>query len=177
MNVPPACRSRAKAAAGSSNLILPQPRHQLLESLQRSGASKDLISVILAWHDQCRYHVIHGGRESLIHMQKGVRQGCPLAPYLFLIFSTHILNQLADRIGMQRVLACITLFADDTHVKLAFQNPDSFKVLLADVQLIFTLFEANGMVANPSKSEFICVSRDPSIKRMIGSRLSKIGGK
>ena len=153
------------------------PRHQLLESLQWSGASRDLISVILAWHDQCRYHVIHGGRESLIHMQKGVRQGCPLAPYLFLIFSTHILKQLADRIGMQRVLACVTLFADDTHVKWAFQNPDSFKLLLADVQLIFTLFEANGMVANPSKSEFICVSRDPSIKRMIGSRLSKIGGK
>ena len=153
------------------------PRQKLRESLQWSGASTDLVNVILAWHDQCRYHIRHGGRESLIHMQKGVRQGCPLAPYLFLIFSTHILKQLADRNGIQRVLDCITLFADDTHARWVFQSPSSFRQLLADVQLIFTLFEANGMVANPSKSEFICVSRDPSIKRMISSRLSKIGGK
>ena len=153
------------------------PRQKLLESLLWSGASADLVNIILAWHDQCRYHIRHGGRESQIRTQKGVRQGCPLAPYLFLIFSTYILKQLADHVGMQRVLDCITLFADDTHAKWTFQNPDSFKVLLSDVQLIFRLFEANGMVANPSTSEFICVSRDPSIKRMIGSRLSKIGGK
>ena len=152
------------------------PRDKLSAALTWSGAGFEISNTIMAWHDQCRYHVKHGGKETLISMQKGVRQGCPLAPYLFSIFSSFLLQQLADIIGMDRVLACVTLFADDTHAKWAFQDPSSFITLLGDVQLIFSLFKANGMAANFSKSEFICVSRDPQIKRMIKGRLAKIKG-
>ena len=152
------------------------PRQKLQESLLWSGAHAGLVNTIMAWHDQCQCHIRHGGRETQISMQKGVRQGCPLAPYLFSIFSTYLLQQLADSIGMERVLACVTLFADDTHVKWVFQNPSSFRTLLGDVQQIFSLFEVNGMVANSSKSEFICVSRNPHIQRMIKARLRKIDG-
>ena len=70
---------------------------------------------VMQLHDSCNYRVKHKGHSGTFSMQKGVRQGCALSPYLYALFSCLICDTLAERTSPEWAAEAITLFVDDTH--------------------------------------------------------------
>ena len=78
-------------------------REALAAFLKRLGAPSDLIAAVVALHDSSAYHIQDDYHDSEIITTQGERQGCKLAPLLWVAISTTILHPLRDPLcGLQK---------------------------------------------------------------------------
>jgi hypothetical protein len=97
-------------------------RHGLFSAIDRMGVDPKIQRIIKALYKSPRFKVEIDGVESQWHEQRtGIRQGCPLSPYLFLIVMTVMFHDIheGDRQNLirHRVLGTNydeVLYADDT---------------------------------------------------------------
>ena len=73
------------------------PRHRLLEGMQRMLLPPALVQIVMNWRQNAHYHIHHDSTDRVIHATQGVRQGCAVAPLLWLIFSHPISDTLAAK--------------------------------------------------------------------------------
>ena len=62
------------------------------------------------------YTIKHGPHEDRIAMRRGIGQGCSLSPSLYSIFTIWFFDQLSEITSPEWAQACVTLFADDSHL-------------------------------------------------------------
>ena len=131
------------------------PRWALLQSLQHAGATEELQRAVMQLHDSCRYRVKHKGHSGTFSMQKGVRQGCALSPYLYALFSCLIYDTLAERTNPEWAARAITLFADDTHIAWTITSVRDLQFVMTCIQHTFQVFRDFGMRVHPENSQII----------------------
>ena len=131
------------------------PRDVLQHALQWSGASSALTAAILDLHSVCKYTIKHKGRSSMIHMRRGVRQGCTLAPLFWLVFSAYMTHQLTVLLPADWVREHLTLYADDTHASFETTSLADLKFAFRAIQVIFEVYQRHGMKVNPGKSGIV----------------------
>ena len=135
------------------------PRSRLLSSMRRIALPQNLVHLVMSWHSQATYWFRHGGKEYSVPAEQGIRQGCSVAPLLWLIFVHSITMDLADRIGLEVVLAALTLFADDFHWAQEFSSMSQLEATIDNIKLLFRLLKNHGMTLSPTKSKAILVLR------------------
>eukprot|EP00975_Prorocentrum_lima_P040754 8556409-Prorocentrum_lima.AAC.1 len=98
-----------------------------------------LITMVKALYQYPTFRVSIQGNTSDLHRQEaGIRQGCPLSPYLFLIIMTVLLDQVHGNLDPTLDLllprACFSevLFADDTIC--CGGNAEALQALLHQIQ-------------------------------------------
>ena len=135
------------------------PRHRLLEGMRRMQLPSSFIQLVMCWHQHAHYHINHDGTDRVIHATQGVRQGCAVAPLLWLIFSHLISDALATKIGYQATVDLLSIFADDYHCSGEFQTAHELEVTLERVAALLHTLAEMGMLVSPSKSKaiFRCV--------------------
>eukprot|EP00973_Karenia_brevis_P085709 11889938-Karenia_brevis.AAC.1 len=115
------------------------------------------------------------GHESSWHTQKtGIRQGCPLSPYLFLIVMTCLFEDVhsitnEDRLERAKVSTATfteVLFADDTICITS--TPSAMNDLLACIE---TVGEMYGLKLNKSKCDLIRFNATSRVVFQDGSRV------
>ena len=83
-------------------------RAALVQALRRLGTPDDLVAAVIAIHDTSAYHIEDDFRSSEIRTTRGIRQGCKLAPLLWVAISTTILHDLRDALsGPKRMTVCV----------------------------------------------------------------------
>ena len=121
-----------------------------------NGAENDWFVSYLANRKQ---RVVYDGVLSAVEpITCGVPQGSALGPLLFLIY----INSLPECIKYGE----INMFADDT--ALFFTGKDSIEIernLNADLKLISQWLENNGLVINPTKTEFMIIGTHQKLRR------------
>ena len=64
------------------------------------GVDDKIIRLITEIYSKATFYVEIEGKQSKIYKQEtGIRQGCPLSPYLFLIVMTVIFHDIQDELG------------------------------------------------------------------------------
>ena len=95
---------------------------RLVETLNRSSIHENIIRAMKNIYREAKFRVVRGENKSDFHEQNsGIRQGCPLSPYLFCIIMTAIfhdiksvLNTPKQKEPIPRLHYAEILYADDT---------------------------------------------------------------
>ena len=63
------------------------PRRLLAQRLFCLGISHDVIHVLMAFHHEARYWTSIAGHRTSVTTTQGIKQGCKIAPFLFVSFN------------------------------------------------------------------------------------------
>ncbi|CAE6949094.1 unnamed protein product [Symbiodinium sp. CCMP2592] len=132
------------------------PRHLLLTSMQNMKLPSMLIQIVMSWHQNAHYHINHDGTDRVIHATQGVRQGCAVAPLLWLIFSHHISESLAAKIGYQATIDLLSIFADDYHCSGIWHTEHELEETLLRIAALLRVLADKGMLVN-ALDDYSCV--------------------
>uniref|UniRef100_A0A803QGE0 Reverse transcriptase domain-containing protein n=1 Tax=Cannabis sativa TaxID=3483 RepID=A0A803QGE0_CANSA len=131
----------------------------LNEMLWKMGFAERWVDLTLSCVTSVRYHIVHGGRRlGPIVPSRGIRQGDPISPYLFIVctegFSALVRkyerNQLLHgcRVANGAPRVSHMLFADDSYIYCQASGEEANRVL--DMLRLFEI--ASGQVVNKAKS-------------------------
>ena len=135
-------------------------RHSLLEKLQAirvRNTESDWFKSYL--HDHQQRVVFNGTISTDRPVTCGIPQGSALGPLMFLIY----INYLPDAVKHSK----INMFADDTAIFLnRNKSNDIERKLNSDLQSITMWLEANGLVINASKTEYILIGTSQKLRTL-----------
>ena len=95
-------------------------RHILFQHMYDIGTPDDLLCICSTWHEQNHYNLVFKGQTYAIPIGKGVRQGCTVAPQLWLMYMDKFLQELCEATNPTWVRDHVTLYADDIHMGCQF---------------------------------------------------------
>lgn len=136
----------------------------LQTALLRMGVSEPFTQVVMSLYDQPTFQVKEGHKLSTIMPQlSGVRQGCPLSPYLFIIYMNTLMHDLTEELQKQYTHIPGVHASDDTLYDLEFADDI---VLLARsrgvAQFLITRIQQiaseAGMQLNTSKTNLVLMN-------------------
>ncbi|CAE7236597.1 unnamed protein product [Symbiodinium necroappetens] len=135
------------------------PRSKLYQGLCRLELPQDLIHILMAWHSSIHYNIHHHQNTCSFRASQGIRQGCSVAPLLWLVFTHEVCCALADKVGRSTLLRILTMFADDFLLADSFTSLAELEHLLNIVAVLFKTLEAFGMQVSAQKSKAILALR------------------
>ena len=142
------------------------PRHRLLEGMEHMNLPLSFIQIVMCWHHQAHYHINHDGTDRVVHATQGVRQGCAVAPLLWLIFSHLISAKLAAKIGYHATVNLLSIFADDYHCSGEFSSTHDLEVILSHIAVLLHTLADMGMTVSPAKSKAILKCAGPGAEQL-----------
>ena len=133
------------------------PRSKLYQGLCRLQLPQDLIHILMAWHSSIHYNIHHHQNTCSFRASQGIRQGCSVAPLLWLVFTHEVCCALADKVGRNTLLRILTMFPDDFLLADSFTSLAELEHLLNIIAVLFKTLEAFGMQVSAQKSKAILV--------------------
>ncbi len=138
----------------------------LHKTLHYLNFGESFIRWITTLYNNCNSCILNYGHATeFFHLQRGMRQGCPLSPYLFILCAemmAHLIRKdpKIQGIKINNMEFKINQYADDT---VLFLDPNKQNILNTLESL--TLFSrASGLNINVDKSEAISIGKDYGMK-------------
>ena len=131
-------------------------RKALVKALQRLRAPEEFIAAVVALHDTSSYHIHDAFQETTVTATRGIRQGCKLAPLLWVAISAAILHELREAVSDPHSQG--TTFADDTLCQWLIETEEDVHELskfLAHLQIMKNL----GLHVNLGKTALLLKAR------------------
>ena len=135
-------------------------REELWEALRRYGVSGGLLRVIKSMYQASEACVrVDGEMSEWFEVKQGVRQGCPLSPWLFNIFLDMVVREARTNFhGGVKLDTCqvqVLLFADDT-VLVTEREED----LQHNIRALQTAVKEHKLAVNWTKTNTMAIGRE-----------------
>lgn len=139
----------------------------ILHLLRHVGLPENVVTAIsLFFHQAHALTTFRGAPPARIDFLRGIKQGCPLSPLLFVLLMDVLMYQLKKVDGLEA-----RMFADDTGTGATHLGANS----LYQIKCIFDDFkDATGLALNLDKTYFL-TTRPNSEHRIVRARLRVVG--
>ena len=127
-------------------------RSKLFCRLHQLRIDEDVAQLLQRWHFDTSYFVTHGGESQEVGVNRGLRQGCKGAPFLWNCLITLLLSDLQTVVPLAWIQEHLSVYADDCHVGGEFRNVADFTLLLQTISLLFSMFHEFDLAISPQKS-------------------------
>ncbi|CAE7630380.1 Pol, partial [Symbiodinium necroappetens] len=127
------------------------PRSSLAESLFRLQVDPELVHLIMhmQYQAQCWNNV--GADTRPVTPTQGIKQGCCVAPYLFVAYTIMVMDKLSVQMTPGWQEDSLTWYADDAFAAWLVQGVDDLRQALGDISTIISVLRDNGMEIQPDK--------------------------
>ena len=105
----------------------------------------------MEFYRHARYFSSIGSHEECVVSTCGIKQGCTLAPYLFVIHTMTIMEEIGKSLGMEWMRTMLTFFADDSIGTWEVRNIADLKKAFAGIEQIIAIFNKYGMKLSNDK--------------------------
>ncbi|CAE7252111.1 unnamed protein product [Symbiodinium sp. CCMP2592] len=147
----------------------------LARALTSAGVPVELKNQILSWYAEITYVITHLGLTAKVQAQQGLRQGCKLAPLLWILSLAQIYRDLQARedplLNHDWMCENSTIYADDIHLKDTVSSVLGLDRMVHRFCSILDALRANGMVINLAKSAILLRHRGSFIKAWLRRHL------
>ena len=127
-------------------------RHILFQHMNTLPIPSNLVDLIRMWHEQTHYNLVFRGNTYPIPVGKGVRQGCTIAPLLWLIYMDKILKELAALTGPEWIMQCVTIYADDLHIGCRFMSAAELRMHVTNMGHLLDVLHRLKLTVSCSKT-------------------------
>ncbi|CAE7475477.1 Pol [Symbiodinium sp. CCMP2592] len=138
------------------------------KALLASAVPAELRHQIMSWHSEISYVLTHLGHTAKVEAQRGLRQGCKLAPLLWTLALAQIYRELLAEEDSLLTAPWLeqssTIYADDIHQKDTVQNTRELDDMVYRFSKILDALAAHGMVINSAKSALLLRHKGSFIK-------------
>ena len=141
------------------------PRDRLREALQLAQINPAAQYVILQLHAHASLRIAHGHCHTTLDTTNGIRQGCCLAPALWVLYTGLIMTYLKTQLSMHDT----TVYADNFLFHWMVDSCEQLEGAFHNIAFVLRTLDRFGMRPSPSKSAVLIGVRGTRI----GSLLSK----
>ena len=127
-------------------------RRILFDHLYDLQTQPELVQLVASWHENTHYNLQFAQTTIPVRVTKGLRQGCKIAPQLWVIYMDKFLRLLEPHTGAQWIAACITIYADDVHVGCKFTSNSEFTRHLRNLGFVLDALEQLDLQLSYQKS-------------------------
>ena len=121
------------------------PRQRLAESLFRLQVEPDLVHLIMHMQYQAQYWTRIGADNRPVTPTQGIKQGCNIAPYLFVAYTIKLIDRISENTSTQWTNDGLTWYADDAFAAWMTQSTDELRQALRDLGTVITVLNTHGM--------------------------------
>ena len=124
------------------------PRDRLREAMQLAQVSSAAQHVILQLHAHACLRIVHGQCQTTLDTYNGIRQGCCLAPALWVLYTSLIMTYLKQQLSMHDT----TVYADDFLFHWLVNTSEQLDLAFGHIAFVIRTLDHFGMRPSPSKS-------------------------
>ena len=151
-------------------------RNKMFEALERMSVHPKIINVIKSLYKNTQFKVeIQGESSNWMKQDTGIRQGCPLSPYLFIIVMTAMFEDVKEDLILNLIKYRIpganfdeVMYADDT-----ICISEDTKTMNQFIQKIESIGAEYGLTSNKNKCELLTSEKDPNIHFADKTKITK----
>ena len=151
-------------------------RPLVYETLVQHGVPTEVINAIQQLHLGSQYKYAVGAHAGGTQTTSGIKQGCRLAPFLWIYFTVAYLGRLATLRDLQWVLRTLTLFADDVWGSWIIRQASDFRAVLQDLELMLSTLEAMHLTVNYRKTAVLLKLVGPEAAQLLKDHTSYRAG-
>ncbi|CAE7279792.1 pol [Symbiodinium sp. CCMP2456] len=145
-------------------------------ALQDTGMPEEISRVLIHIHQQTTLHIEHGGYGREVKMQRGLRQGCGVAPMLYSCWTAKLCKEIDKQIQLRDHAGTLhaswtqshmSIFADDKHCFWDIQSCYAFERALRQIRIVIDVISSSGMVINFQKSMAVLALKGTQAQQII----------
>ena len=121
------------------------PRPRLAESLFRLQVEPDLVHLIMQMQYQAQYWTQIGADNRPVTPTQGIKQGCNIAPYLFVAYTIMLIDRISESTSTQWTNDGLTWYADDAFAAWMIQGTAALRQALGELRTIIMVLKEHGM--------------------------------
>ena len=152
-------------------------RESLFTKLGELGINPQIVLLLSLWHQNTKYHLNSNGEDHPIPVWRGVRQGCCAAPLLWNGYMWLFLVELSRAVGLEWVLRCLNVYADDCQMGDLFHSHAELKQLMHNIATTIELLTSFGLTINPAKCTVLLTMGGTNFRKLRASLTTWRDGK
>ena len=157
--VPTACCGGVTLSIDTSKAFDTVDRGVLESELKTARVPEPELTLILSLHRNIGYWPAGPTSDVRVSSERGVRQGCPLAPSLWTLVTVALLRTMADTESLHWIQHNATMFADDLLLQWEYHSVSELERMISAIQHCFQVLARLGLQVQHRKTQLLVAQR------------------
>ncbi|CAE7331253.1 Pol, partial [Symbiodinium necroappetens] len=152
---PTTCQGGVTLSIDTSKAFDTVDRGVLEQELKTARIPEPELTLIMSLHQNIGYWPAGPGSDVRVSSERGVRQGCPLAPSLWTLVTVALLRAMAGADSLAWIQDDTTMFADDLLLQWEYTSIPELERMLSTIQECFRVLARLGLQVQHRKTQLL----------------------